>query len=57
MVSYLVVLVCFVGLCSFWALFQLWLSKYQTDEEQNAKNSCQGCEEPCGKEMLFRPGP
>jgi len=54
MVSYLVVLVCFVGLCSFWALFQLWLSKH-TDEELEAQKSCQGCEESCGKEMLFRP--
>jgi hypothetical protein len=52
MLSYLIVLMCFVALCTFWAAFQIWLDKYRTPEQRAAQDGCQACDEPCGKEAL-----
>lgn len=48
MTAHLVPLLAIVGLCAFWAIFQLWLFKHDPDAERRA-TKCNGCncERPC----------
>ena len=46
MTTYLIALLAFIGLCAFWAAFQLWLAK--TDPEAAERgNRCGGCNGQC----------
>jgi hypothetical protein len=60
MLGYLYPLLAIIVLCALWAAFQLWLNKVDPDNQTNVtyrdqlEGTCGGCEEPCGKEALFR---
>ena len=48
MMSYLLPLLAIVALCTFWAVFQLWLSRHDPDAGKRMQKcgNC-GCETPC----------
>ena len=50
MTTYLIPLLAFIGLCAFWASFQVWLAK--TDPEAAERgNRCGGCNGQCQKKQ------
>lgn len=46
MMTYIYSLLGFVSLCVFWAIFQLWLRKYDPDAAERS-NRCGGCNGQC----------
>ena len=48
MLTYLLALLSVVGLCVFWAVFQLWLSKHDPGvEKRSLKCGACACEDDC----------
>lgn len=53
MTTYFIPLLAFIGLCVFWAVFQLWLAR--TDPEAAERgNRCGGCNGQCHNEQCTR---
>ena len=50
MISYLLPLLAIGGLCAFWALFQLWLSRHDPEAGKRMQKcgNC-ACETPCAE--------
>lgn len=46
MATYLYSLLGLVALCGFWAIFQQWLNKHDSDAEKRPAK-CGGCNERC----------
>jgi hypothetical protein len=51
MTNYLVPLLAIIALCAFWAIFQLWLAKHDSDlAKRSLKCGNCGCEEQCERD-------